>query len=95
MQVSGRHSISGVSITLTMGRDMTILPEGLYIVDTPVSASAEGFIGRFGSMILMKGMKHKFWVLTSHSPSVNNIDQSTMTDLAVAHGIAATRFRAS
>jgi hypothetical protein len=50
------------SITLTMGCDMTILPEGLYMVDTPVSASAEGFIERFGSMILMKGMKHKFWV---------------------------------
>ena len=62
MQVSGRHSISGVSITLAMGYDMTILPEGLYMVDTPVSASAEGFIERFGSMILMKGMKHKFWI---------------------------------
>lgn len=44
MPVSGRHSISGVSITLAMGCDMIVLPEGLYMVDTPVSASAEGFI---------------------------------------------------
>ena len=30
------------------------------MVDTPVSTSAEDIIECFGSMILMKGMKHEF-----------------------------------
>jgi hypothetical protein len=65
--------------------------------DTPVSASAEGL----HRVLLAR------WILTQNnearilsfgfliSSSFNDIDQSTMTNLAVAKGIAAARFRAS
>jgi hypothetical protein len=66
--------------------------------DTPVSASAEGL----HRVLLAR------WILTQNnnearilsfgfliSSSFNDIDQSTMTNLAVAQGIAAARFRAS
>jgi hypothetical protein len=66
--------------------------------DTPVSASTEGL----HRVLLAR------WILTQNnnearilsfgfliSSSFNDIDQSTMTNLAVAQGIAATRFRAS
>jgi hypothetical protein len=64
--------------------------------DTPVSASAEGL----HRVLLAR------WILTQNNEaqilgfellipsSFNDIDQSTMTNLAVAQGIAATRFRA-